>query len=74
MQTESNQNSEEPLQNQDDQTHIPFDGFVNVNDIVKRRRQLRNAEFNVSDQSWDADLNLQFDKNKEKGSDKKPNL
>lgn len=74
MQTESNQNSEESLQNQDDHTHIPFDGFVNVNDIVKRRRQLRNAEFNVSDQSWDADLNLQFDKNKEKGSDKTSNL
>ena len=61
MQTEPNQNSEESLQNQDDQTHIPFDGFVNVNDIVKRRRQLRNAEFNVADQSWDADLNLNND-------------
>lgn len=70
MQTESNQNSEESLQNQDDHEHIPFDGFVNVNDIVKRRRQLRNAEFNVSDPSWDADLNLSSDKNKEKGPDK----
>lgn len=57
MQTESNRNAEEPSNNQDDHTYIPFDGFVNVNDIVKRRRQLRNAEFNVSDQSWDADFN-----------------
>lgn len=24
---------------------IPFDGFVNVNDIVKRRRNLRDADF-----------------------------
>ena len=70
MQNESNKKPEESSQNQDD--YVPFDGFVNVNDIIKRRRQLRNAEFNVSDPSWDADLNLQFDKNKEKGPDKQP--
>jgi len=55
MQTEPNKNAEESS-NQDE--HIPFDGFVNVNDIVRKRRQLRNAQFNVADQSWDADLNL----------------
>lgn len=58
MQSQSNQNSEELLQNQEDCTYIPFDGFVNVNDIVKRRRQLRNAEFNVLEQSWDINLDL----------------
>lgn len=51
------QNSEESSENTEGQKHIPFDGFVNVNDIVEKRRRLRNAEFNVSDQSWDADLN-----------------
>ncbi|WP_158797715.1 hypothetical protein [Pedobacter sp. L105] len=59
MQTESNQNPGESATNKDDQPYVPFDGFVNVNDIIKKRRQLRNAEFNVSDDSWDADLNLQ---------------
>lgn len=70
MQNESNKKPEESSQNQDD--YVPFDGFVNVNDIIKRRRQLRNAEFNVSDPSWDADLNLQLEKKKEKGADKNP--
>lgn len=57
MQPESNINEQNPAQNPDD--YVPFDGFVNVNDIIRRRRQLRNAEFNISDPSWDADLNLQ---------------
>jgi hypothetical protein len=67
MQTESNQNSSESVKNQDDHSYIPFDGFVNVNDIVRRRRQLRNAEFNVSDPSWDSDLNPQSKDNDDKG-------
>ncbi|MGY0038416.1 hypothetical protein [Pedobacter sp. NJ-S-72] len=58
MQSQSTQNSEELLQNQDDYTHIPFDGFVNVNDIIKRRRQLRTTEFNVLEQSWDITMDL----------------
>jgi len=58
MQPESNKNDQEPVQDHDD--YVPFDGFVNVNDIVRKRRQLRNAEFNVSDQSWDSALNIQF--------------
>lgn len=68
MQTESNKNSGESAKNKDDQPYIPFDGFVNVNDIIKKRRQLRNAEFNVADDSWDADLNLQPKSNPEEGS------
>lgn len=66
MQTEKDQNAKESLQNQDDHNHVPFDGFVNVNDIVRKRRQLRNAEFNVSDQSWDENLNLQSDSDQKK--------
>ena len=59
MQTEPNKSSEEPAKKKEDQIHVPYSGFVNVNDIVEKRRQLRNAEFNVSDDSWDADLNPQ---------------
>lgn len=70
MQTESNLNSQESLHHQDDHAYVPFNGFVNVNDIVKKRRQLRNAEFNVADQSWDADLNIQFSNH----TDKDPNI
>ena len=58
MKPESNKHYQDLVQNTDD--YVPFDGFVNVNDIVRKRRQLRNAGFNVSDQSWDTDLNLQF--------------
>jgi hypothetical protein len=57
MQPDPNNNADNSGQEQDDHTHIPFDGFVNVNDIVRKRRQLRNAEFNVADESWDADMN-----------------
>ncbi|MBB6274273.1 hypothetical protein HDF26_004747 [Pedobacter cryoconitis] len=57
MQSEFNQNSEELLQNQDDYIQTPFDGFVNVNDIVRRRRLLRTAEFNVAER-WDITLDL----------------
>jgi len=67
MPTESNQNSSDSAENHDEDAYIPFDGFVNVNDIVKRRRQLRNAEFNVSDPSWDADLNPQPQDKGDKG-------
>jgi hypothetical protein len=67
MQTESDQNSSESVKNHDDHSYIPFKGFVNVNDIVKRRRQLRNAEFNVSDPSWDSDLNKVLKDNPDKG-------
>jgi hypothetical protein len=59
MQTEPDKNAEETAQDHNDYSHTPYKGFVNVNDIVKKRRQLRNAEFNVSDDSWDADLNPQ---------------
>lgn len=59
MQTEPNKDAEESSKKKEDYTHIPYNGFVNVNDIVEKRRQLRNAEFNVSDDSWDADLNPQ---------------
>lgn len=56
MQPQPTQNSEELLQNQDEYSYIPFDGFVNVNDIVTRRRQLRSAEFNVPDQTWEINM------------------
>lgn len=69
MQTEPIHNSEELKQNQQDYNHVPFDGFVNVNDIVKKRRQLRNAAFNVADESYDADLNVQSDENNLQGTD-----
>ena len=59
MQTEPNKNAEESAQNQEDSSYIPYNGFVNVNDIVKKRRQLRNAEFNVADTSWDINLDQQ---------------
>jgi len=58
MQSESTLNSKELLQNQDDYTQTPFDGFVNVNDIIKRRRQLRTVEFSVLEQSWDVTPDL----------------
>ena len=32
-------------ENGEDNHDIPFDGFVNVNDIVKKRRSLRDAGF-----------------------------
>lgn len=56
MQSQSNQNSEELLQNQDEYSYVPFDGFVNVNDIVTRRRQLRSTEFNVPEQTWEINM------------------
>ncbi len=59
MQTEPNKNAEESAQNQEDYNYIPYNGFVNVNDIVKKRRQLRNAEFNVPDVSWNIHLDQQ---------------
>ncbi|KIO76730.1 hypothetical protein TH53_13260 [Pedobacter lusitanus] len=58
MQSEPTRNSGGLLQTPDDYVQIPFDGFVNVNDIVNRRRLLRNAEFNTPEQSWDATLEL----------------
>jgi len=54
MQSEQAQKTDELSLNLDDNAHIPFDGFVNVNDIVQRRRQLRTAEFNTHDQIMDA--------------------
>ena len=30
------------------ETHIPFDGFVNVNDIIKERRILRDASSGIT--------------------------
>lgn len=64
MQTEPLHNSEELKQNHDEYNYIPFDGFVNVNDIVKRRRMLRNAAFNVPDVSCDGNLNLISEENR----------
>jgi hypothetical protein len=58
MQTESSKNEQIAVNDHED--YIPFDGFVNVNDIVRKRRELRNAAFNGADQSWDAEFNLQF--------------
>ncbi|CAM4313035.1 hypothetical protein SAMN06265348_110207 [Pedobacter westerhofensis] len=57
MQTDPDSDAEQSKQEKDDHTHIPYDGFVNVNDIIRRRRQLRNADFNVADETWDADFN-----------------
>jgi len=72
MQSESNQNSEESKSKQDDQPYVRYDGFVNVNDIVNKRRQLKNAAFNVADEAWDADLNLTPKDNPEKGTEETP--
>lgn len=66
MQTEPTHNSKEIKQEQAHTDHIPFDGFVNVNDIVQRRRMLRNAEFNVPDSGLDADFNPLPTENKDK--------
>jgi hypothetical protein len=63
MQTEPNKNADESAQHQEDYNYIPYNGFVNVNDIVEKRRQLRNAEFNVADESWDIHLNQQPEEN-----------
>lgn len=57
MHTDPNSEAEKSKHEDDNRKHVPFDGFVNVNDIVRRRRELRNAEFNVADETWDADLN-----------------
>lgn len=59
MPIEPIQNPEESASSPEDERHVPFDGFVNVNALVEKRRQLRNAHFNVSDQAWDEDLNQQ---------------
>lgn len=44
----------QPLQNDDNNEYyygikLPFDGFVNVNDIIRKRRSLRDAGFADSD-------------------------
>lgn len=62
METEPKYNSEDPKP-EDEQKHIPFDGFVNVNDIVEKRRRLKMAKFNNPDQIWDADMNALRDEN-----------
>lgn len=72
MQTESNQNSTESKSNKDDQPYVRYDGFVNVNDIVNRRRQLRNAAFNTAHETWDADLNFTAKEDPEKGAEDTP--
>jgi hypothetical protein len=59
MPSEPIYNPEDAASLNEDEQHMPFDGFVNVNALVERRRQLRNAHFNVSDEAWDEDLNLQ---------------
>ena len=59
MQTDPNQKAEEPAEHQEKQSPVPYKGFINVNEIVEKRRQLRNAAFNVPDSIWDADLNPQ---------------
>jgi hypothetical protein len=46
MEPEHNLNDQHPKPDQEDYT--PFDGFVNVNEVVRKRRQQRNKEFNVS--------------------------
>ncbi len=33
--------------------HIPFDGFVNVNDIVEKRRSLRSVDLQTPDPAVD---------------------
>lgn len=57
MQTEQLHNPEDANEQSKKNDHIPFDGFVNVNDIVSKRRQLRMAQFNNPDQAWDAEMN-----------------
>ena len=68
MQPDPNSDAEESKQDQDDHNYIPYDGFVNANDIIRKRRQLRNAEFNVADETWDADFNPIPKKDSEEGS------
>jgi len=57
MQVEPVYNSEDPNEQADRSKHVPFDGFVNVNDIVSKRRQIRIAQFNNPDQAWDTEMN-----------------
>jgi len=57
MQTEPNQRTEDT--SKQEEKYVPVSGFVNINEIVRKRRELRNAEFNVPDASWDAELNPQ---------------
>ena len=45
---------EDEDKNEEFNNDVPFDGFVNVNDIVKRRRNLRNADF-IRSESKDSD-------------------
>lgn len=61
MYPDQHNDAEESRHDHDDQTYVPYDGFVNVNDIVNKRRQLRNADFNVNHETWDADFNIQSD-------------
>jgi hypothetical protein len=46
MEPEHNLNDQHD--NADQEDHKPFDGFVNVNEVVRKRRQQRNKEFNIS--------------------------
>ena len=45
MKTEPLKNNKVPVHNDQDYSKFPFDGFVDVNAIVERRRRLRSAEF-----------------------------
>lgn len=45
---------------------LPFDGFVNVNDIIKKRRSLRDAGF--TDQDIIKAMSAPADRTKEKKS------
>lgn len=42
MNIHPNDNEETNKREQED-VHIPFDGFVNVNDLIRDRRNLKNA-------------------------------
>lgn len=56
MQSEPNNNAEEANEPSDNKS-VPFEGFINVNEIVRLRRQLKTARFNNPDQIWDAQMN-----------------
>lgn len=56
MQSEPNNNAEKANEPSDNKS-VPFEGFINVNEIVRLRRQLKTARFNNPDQIWDAQMN-----------------
>jgi len=56
MQSEPKNNAGEANEPSDNK-YVPLQGFINVNEIVRLRRQLKTARFNNPDQIWDAQMN-----------------